>query len=59
MILPALTRVYSLKEQYNLGYDPYNYNVPEGSYSTDPFNGAVRVREYKEMVHSIHERVLV
>lgn len=45
----------SLKEQYNWGYDPYNYNVPEGSYSTDPFNGAVRVREYKEMVHSIHE----
>ena len=48
----------SLKEQYNWGYDPYNYNVPEGSYSTDPFNGAVRVREYKEMVHSIHEAVL-
>ena len=45
----------SLKEQYNWGYDPYNYNVPEGSYSTDPFDGAVRVREYKEMVHSIHE----
>lgn len=45
----------TLKEQYNWGYDPYNYNVPEGSYSTDPFDGAVRVREYKEMVHSIHE----
>ncbi len=45
----------ALKEQYNWGYDPYNYNVPEGSYSTDPFDGAVRVREYKEMVHSIHE----
>lgn len=45
----------TLKEQYNWGYDPYNYNVPEGSYSTDPFDGTVRVREYKEMVHSIHE----
>lgn len=45
----------TLKEQYNWGYDPYNYNVPEGSYSTNPFDGAVRVREYKEMVHSIHE----
>lgn len=45
----------TLKEQYNWGYDPYNYNIPEGSYSTDPFDGAVRVREYKEMVHSIHE----
>ena len=41
--------------EFNWGYDPINYNVPEGSYSTDPFNGAVRVREYKEMVHSIHE----
>lgn len=43
MILPALTSD-SLKEQYNWGYDPYNYNVPEGSYSTDPFDGAVSER---------------
>ena len=42
-------------EQYNWGYDPYNYNIPEGSYSTDPFNGAVRIKEYKEMVQAIHE----
>ena len=42
-------------DQYNWGYDPYNYNVPEGSYATDPFDGAVRIREYKEMVHAIHE----
>lgn len=42
------------KPQYNWGYDPYNYNVPEGSYSTDPFDGAVRIREFKEMVQSIH-----
>ncbi len=41
-------------DQYNWGYDPYNYNVPEGSYATDPFDGAVRIREYKEMVQAIH-----
>ncbi len=41
---------------YNWGYDPKNYNVPEGSYSTDPYNGAVRVTEFKEMVMSLHEQ---
>lgn len=41
--------------QFNWGYDPYNYNVPEGSYSTDPFNGEVRVNEFKQMVQSFHE----
>ncbi|MBO7196122.1 MAG: type I pullulanase [Clostridia bacterium] len=40
---------------FNWGYDPKNYNVPEGSYSTDPFNGAVRIKEYKEMVMALHE----
>lgn len=40
---------------YNWGYDPLNYNVPEGSYSTDPFHGAVRVRECKEMIRAIHQ----
>ena len=40
--------------QFNWGYDPKNYNVPEGSYSTDPFNGAVRVNEFKQMVQSLH-----
>ncbi len=39
---------------YNWGYDPKNYNVPEGSYSTDPHNGAVRIRELKEMVAALH-----
>ncbi|MCD8338464.1 MAG: type I pullulanase, partial [Lachnospiraceae bacterium] len=39
---------------YNWGYDPVNYNVPEGSYSTDPYNGEVRVTEFKEMVQSLH-----
>ena len=41
-------------QQYAWGYDPKNYNVPEGSYSTDPFNGAVRVNEFKQMVQSLH-----
>ncbi len=40
--------------QFNWGYDPENYNVPEGSYSTDPFNGEVRVKEFKQMVQSLH-----
>ena len=35
---------------YNWGYDPQNFNVPEGSYSTDPFDGSVRIREFKQMV---------
>ncbi len=41
--------------QFNWGYDPVNYNVPEGSYSTDPYNGEVRVREMKQMVQGLHE----
>ncbi len=40
--------------QFNWGYDPKNYNVPEGSYATDPYNGEVRVREFKQMVQSLH-----
>lgn len=42
-------------DQFNWGYDPKNYNVPEGSYSTDPYNGEVRVKEMKEMVQALHE----
>ena len=42
--------------QFNWGYDPYNYNVPEGSYSTDPYNGEVRINEFKEMVCAIHDQ---
>ncbi len=41
--------------QFNWGYDPVNYNVPEGSYSTDPYNGEVRVREFKQMVKGLHD----
>lgn len=39
---------------YNWGYDPLNYNVPEGSYATDPYHGAVRVREFRAMVQALH-----
>lgn len=46
------------KKEYNWGYDPLNYNVPEGSYSTDPFHGEVRVREFKEMVAAFHREGL-
>ena len=42
-------------KQFNWGYDPVNYNVPEGSYSTNPYDGAVRVSEMKEMVQTLHE----
>lgn len=41
--------------QYNWGYDPVNYNVPEGSYATDPYDGAVRVKEMKRMVKALHD----
>ncbi|MCG8541563.1 MAG: type I pullulanase [Clostridia bacterium] len=43
------------QNQYNWGYDPENYNVPEGSYSTDPYNPNVRIKEFKEMVKALHE----
>ena len=43
------------KPQFNWGYDPVNFNTPEGSYSSDPFNGAVRVREMKQMVKGLHD----
>ena len=43
------------KPQFNWGYDPINYNVPEGSYSTDPFHGEVRIKEFKEMVQALHK----
>lgn len=40
--------------QFNWGYDPKNFNVPEGSYSTDPYHGEVRINEFKRMVESLH-----
>lgn len=45
----------NLANQYNWGYDPMNYNVPEGSYSTDPRRGEVRIREVKQMVAALHK----
>lgn len=42
--------------QYNWGYDPKNYNVPEGSYSTNPYDGRVAIKELKTMIHTLHER---
>ena len=42
-------------KQFNWGYDPVNFNVPEGSYSSDPYHGAVRVREMKQMVKGLHD----
>ena len=43
-------------DQFNWGYDPMNYNTPEGSYSTDPYNGSVRVKEFKQMVQALHNK---
>ncbi len=42
-------------DEYNWGYDPKNYNVPEGSYSTNAFDGNVRIREFKQMVKALHD----
>ncbi len=62
-ILPAFD-FYSVDETkledniYNWGYDPKNYNVPEGSYSTNPNDGRVRIKEFKQMVKTLHDNGL-
>ena len=43
-------------EDFNWGYDPKNYNAPEGSYSTDPYHGEVRINEFKQMVQALHAK---
>lgn len=43
------------ENKYNWGYDPLNYNVPEGSYSIDPYRPEVRIREFKQMVQALHK----
>lgn len=43
------------KPQFNWGYDPKNFNFPEGSYSTDPYEGKTRIVEFKRMVHALHK----
>lgn len=48
------TATYDKKGEYNWGYDPLNYNMPEGSYSSDPSNGRTRVNEMKQMVMALH-----
>lgn len=44
--------------QYNWGYDPVNYNIPEGSYSTNPSDGKVRIKELKELIKTMHSNGL-
>jgi len=44
--------------QYNWGYDPLNYNAPEGSYSTNPYDGVTRIKEFKQMVQAFHQNGL-
>lgn len=41
---------------FNWGYDPLNYNIPEGSYTTDPDNGTQRVKQFKELIHAAHKK---
>lgn len=59
-LLPAFDH-YSIDEtkldspQFNWGYDPHNYNVPEGSFSMNPYDGATRIREFKQMVKALHD----
>lgn len=43
-------------EKYNWGYDPLHFNVPEGSYSTNPFDGRVRIKEFKQLVQTLHSQ---
>ncbi len=43
------------KDNFNWGYDPQNYNIPEGSYATDPDNGVTRIMEFKQMVMALHK----
>ncbi|HEY5969819.1 MAG TPA: type I pullulanase, partial [Chitinophagaceae bacterium] len=46
------------KAQYNWGYDPLNYNVPDGSFSTNPYDGVIRIKEFKQMVQAFHQNGL-
>jgi len=46
------------KAQYNWGYDPLNYNVPDGSFSTNPYDGVTRIKEFKRMVQAFHQNGL-
>ncbi len=48
--------VASSSSNRNWGYDPVNYNVPEGSYSSDPYDGNTRITEFKQMIQALHDR---
>jgi len=50
----SMSEADATKDVFNWGYDPQNYNIPEGSYSTDPSDGAVRINEFKQMVMALH-----
>ena len=50
----AITTAHVSFDDFNWGYDPWNYNLPEGSYSTNPADGAVRIRELKEAIACLH-----
>lgn len=56
-LLPVydIASVDEIKGGYNWGYDPKNYNVPEGSYATNAYDGNVRIREFKQMVKALHD----
>jgi pullulanase len=43
------------KSQFNWGYDPENYNIPEGSYSSNPYNAEIRIKEFKQMIQGFHK----
>jgi pullulanase len=51
----ALVKATQATDCYNWGYDPYHYNAPEGSYATDPADGARRVLEFRQMVMALHK----
>lgn len=53
--LPRSVDETNTEARFNWGYDPQNYNVPEGGYATDPYDGSVRVKEFKQLVKTLHE----
>ena len=48
----------TVKKQYNWGYDPLNYNTPEGSYATNAADGSVRIKEFKQLIKAFHDKGL-
>ncbi|MGX7108068.1 type I pullulanase [Facklamia miroungae] len=52
----SIDETFEQPNEYNWGYDPYNYNIPEGSYATDPYDPVTRIKELKQMIHALHQR---